>query len=340
VKSPKPGRLIGVFKRRAIAAPEFVPPMRATLVDKLPEGPEWMYEVKWDGYRALAAKHGDSIRLLSLKNKDLADSFPKVIDALKTVRAHTVLLDGEIVAVDANGHPSFQALQNRTSLGREWHIVYYALDLLRLEGEDLKHLPLEERKEKLKQVVKGSKVRLSAELPGTPTEILPTIKRAGLEGILAKRRASSYIARTRSLAWQKFKLSLSQELVIGGYNPDEDTFSSLLVGYYQDKKLMFAGKVRQGLTPGLRRTLLKLLRPLATSRCPFVNLPISKTGHFSEGITKEDMATLRWLRPERVAQVSFTEWTSYGLLRHATFLGLRDDKSPVEVAKEKVIPAA
>jgi bifunctional non-homologous end joining protein LigD len=142
------------------------------------------------------------------------------------------------------------------------------------------------------------------------------------------------MARTRTLAWQKFKLSLSQELVIGGYNPDGNTFSSLLLGYYDNGQLMFAGKVGQGFNPASRRALLKILKPLVMKRCPFVNLPLSKTGHFGEGITKEDMETLQWLKPGLVAQVSFTEWTSYGLLRHARFLGLRSDKDPREVPRE------
>lgn len=162
------------------------------------------------------------------------------------------------------------------------------------------------------------------------------VKLAGLEGIIAKRKDSVYARLTRSPAWQKLKLALSQEFVIGGYNPDEATFSSLLVGYYEGDRLMFAGKVRQGFNPSSRRALLNVLKPLAVNRCPFGNLPISKTGHFGEGITKEDMAKLKWLRPERVAQVSFTEWTSSSLLRHATFLGLRNDKNPQEVVKEEV----
>jgi bifunctional non-homologous end joining protein LigD len=200
------------------------------------------------------------VRLLNL-----AGDFPAVARAVRTIRAHTALLDGEIVASDPKGQPSFQALQNRASRRHGWHIVYYAFDLLSLEGKDLKGLPLEQRKEKLKSLVQGSSVRLSEELPGSLKEIVPVLKAAGLEGILAKRRDSIYMARTRTLAWQKFKLSLSQEFVIGGYNPDGNTFSSLLLGYYEKGQLKFAGKVRQG------------FNPLAMKRCRFVNLPLSKT---------------------------------------------------------------
>jgi bifunctional non-homologous end joining protein LigD len=166
------------------------------------------------------------------------------------------------------------------------------------------------------------------------------VRQAGLEGVVAKRKDSAYTVSTRSLAWLKFKLSLSQEFVIGGYNPDGKTFSSILAGFYDGDRLIFAGKVRQGFNPASRRTLFNGLQPLKTNRCPFANLPLNRTGHFGEGVTKEDMAALQWLRPEVVAQVSFTEWTNSGLLRHATFLGLRGDKDPKEVIREETAKEA
>ncbi len=319
---------------RRARAPKFIPPMKATLVDHLPEGPEWIYEIKWDGYRALAVKHGPEVRLLSLKNKDLNSLFPSIVAAVRTVPAGTALIDGEIVAVDSQGRPSFQALQNRVSLGRDWQVVYYAFDLLNLEGEDLRALPLSQRKERLKDLVEGTGIRFSADLRGVPEQIAKLAKRNKLEGIVAKRKESTYTPGTRSLDWRKRKLSMSQEFVIGGYNPDGKTFSSLLAGYYHEHQLMFAGKVRQGLNPASRASLMKHLQPLRVNRCPFVNLPTSKTSHFGEGITREDMPKLHWLRPKLVAQVSFTEWTDYALLRHATFMGLRTDKRPTDVLRE------
>lgn len=308
--------------------------MKATAVTELPEGSEWIYEVKWDGYRALAIKHGEDVQLLSLKNKNLAWGFPAVVTAVRTIKANTALLDGEIVAVNAEGQPSFQALQNRASLGKDWHLAYYAFDLLNLEGDNLRQLPLVERKAKLKSLVEGTQVRFSSPLPGAPKEIVPVIARAGLEGIVAKRKDSPYDAGTRSLAWRKFRLARSQEFVIGGYNPDGETFSSILAGYYEGKQLVFAGKVRQGFRPASRHALFNKLQPLKTERCSFVNLPLGKRGHFGEGITKEDMAELQWLHPKVVAQVGFTEWTTSGMLRHATYLGLRDDKDAKEVVRE------
>jgi bifunctional non-homologous end joining protein LigD len=187
----------------------------------------------------------------------------------------------------------------------------------------------------LQQVISGSEIRYNAELPGSVAAVVRTVKEAGLEGVIAKRRDSIYRANTRSNTWLKLKLEQSQEFVIGGYNPDSGSFQSILVGYYERDKLMFAGKVRQGFNPALRSTLLNKLKPLLTGRCPFCNLPTSKKSHFGEGITADDMNKRRWLKPKLVAQVRFTEWTSYGLLRHATFVGLRADKEPAEVTREQ-----
>ncbi|HSH38457.1 MAG TPA: non-homologous end-joining DNA ligase, partial [Chthoniobacterales bacterium] len=320
--------------RGRVRSPEFIPPMKATPVEKLPGGDEWIYEVKWDGYRALALKHADSVRLLSLKNKPLSSDFPDVVSAVAGLNAGTALLDGEVVAVNAEGKPSFQMLQNRGSAGRDWHIVYYAFDLLNLEGKDLRSLPLLERKQRLRELVDGSDVRYSAELEGDPEAVVVSIQNAGLEGVMAKRRDSKYLSHTRSPDWLKLRLGLAQEFVIGGYNPDGETFQSLLVGYYEGSKLIFAGKVRQGFNPSSRRKLFEIVAPLAMAKCPFGNLPSSKKSHFGEGVTADDMKKLRWLKPKLVAQVRFAEWTTYGLLRHATFLGLRDDKSAREVVHE------
>jgi bifunctional non-homologous end joining protein LigD len=317
--------------------PEFVKPMKATAVTELPNEGDWTYEVKWDGYRALTLKHGDEVRLLSLKEKSLTGDFPDVAESLGTLAAQSAVVDGEIVAVDAHGRPSFQVLQNRKKLGRGWNIVYYAFDLLDLEGRDLQGLPLHERKAKLKKLIAATgspMVRYSAELSGAPAAVIRAVAKAGLEGVVAKRRDSVYRAGTRVTTWLKLKLNKSQEFVIGGYKPDAGSFQSILVGYYDAKKLIFAGKVRQGFNPTGRARLLKELKPLRAGGCPFANLPSSRKSHFGEGITVEEMAELCWLKPKLVAQVSFTEWTNYGLLRHATFEGLRDDKDSKEIIRE------
>jgi bifunctional non-homologous end joining protein LigD len=318
------------------ATPVFVPVMKATVTAKLPEGPEWIYEVKWDGYRVEAIKNGRTVRLLSLKGKNLNADFPQVVAAVREIKADTATLDGEVVAVNAEGRPSFQVLQNRKSLGRGWHIVYYAFDLLNFEGEDLTRVPLQQRKQKLKAALGGSDVRCSDELPGDPDAIVSVIKKAGLEGIVAKRLDSEYRTGARVTSWLKLKLDQAQEFVIGGYNPNGKTFQSLLLGYYESGKLIFAGKVRQGFNGASRASLMTLMKPLVVTRCPFANLPSSRTGHFGEGVTAEDMPKLIWVRPKLIAQCRFTEWTNYGVLRHATYLGLRQDKEPFEVVREEV----
>ena len=317
-----------------VRSPEFVPPMKATAVTELPQGDEWIYEIKWDGYRALALKNGDDVQLLSLKAKNLSTDFPQVVEAVRGVSADLAVVDGEIVAIDQRGCPSFQMLQNRASLGRDWSIVYYAFDLLQLDDVDLTKRPLHERKARLRQILEGSAVRYNAELSGSAEEVLRTVRAAGLEGVVAKDRHSPYRAGTRVMTWRKLKLTKSQEFVIGGYKPNAGSFQSILPGYYQNGQLMCAGKVRQGFNPVGRAKLLKSMRPLLTSKCPFANLPTSRKSHFGEGITAEAMKELCWLKPGLVAQVSFTEWTNYGLLRHATFEGLRDDKEAREVIRE------
>jgi len=143
-----------------------------------------------------------------------------------------------------------------------------------------------------------------------------------------------YRAGRRVSSWVKLKLNRAQEFVIGGYKPDGNSFQSILPGYYEGEKLIFCGKVRQGFNPAVRRRLMREIEPLLSTRCPFANLLSSRKSHFGEGITAEEMTQLRWLRPKLVAQISFTEWTSYGMLRHATFEGLRDDKDAREIMRE------
>jgi bifunctional non-homologous end joining protein LigD len=322
--------------RERARPPHFIPPMKATAVTQLPKGDEWIYEVKWDGYRALALKNGDDVRLLSLKEKDLNSDFPQVVQGVRGVKAELAVIDGEIVAVNERGCPSFQMLQNRASLGRDWSIVFYAFDLLQLADADLTKRPLIERKAKLHSILQGSAVRYNAELSGAPEDVLRTVRAAGLEGVVAKDRHSPYRAGTRVMTWRKLKLTKSQEFVIGGYKPAAGTFQSILPGYYEESKLMFSGKVRQGFNPAARAKLLQTMRPLLIGACPFANLPTSRKSHFGEGITADEMNELCWLKPKLVAQISFTEWTNYGLLRHATFEGLRDDKDPAEVTREPV----
>ncbi len=318
-----------------IPEPQFVPPMQAKLVRDLPQGDDWIYEIKWDGYRIEALKHGDDVRLLSRNEKNHTSAFPQIRYAVAGITAHTAVLDGEIVALDDQGHPSFQALQHRTALASHHRLVYFAFDLLNLNGKDLCDLPLDVRKKELAKVLAGSRVQLSADLNGDPAIIIQAIKGADLEGLVAKRRDSRYEPANRSGAWVKVQFKRQQEFVIGGYKPEGDSFSSIAVGYYDNGKLMYAGKVRAGFNAHSRRELLKAMQPLGIPLCGFAGLPTSKTGHWGEGMTPEQMAEIQWLKPKLVAQIKFTEWTKDGHLRHADYLGLRSDKPPAEVIREQ-----
>jgi bifunctional non-homologous end joining protein LigD len=307
--------------------------MAARVVDTLPDGDEWMYEVKFDGYRALLLKDGERVQIRSRNDKDLTRTYPSVAASARRLQAHQVVVDGELVAVDVNGRPSFQALQHRGA--HPGHtIVFYAFDLLHLAGEDLTGETLQERRAKLPEVLNDSGVLLSIELPGTPRQVIDAVRSLGLEGVIAKRKTSRYTSGDRNTAWVKLKLDTQQEFVIGGYRPGPNGVDALLVGFYEDKALRFAGKVRAGFTPHVRREVFARLKAMHVDRCPFVDLPNSKASHWGGGVTSEQMSEMQWLKPALVAQVRFVEWTADGHLRHAAFLGLRSDKKASEVRRE------
>jgi bifunctional non-homologous end joining protein LigD len=320
-------------KTGASRLPAFVPPMAARLTDRLPEDGRWIYEVKFDGYRAQLRKNLDEVRIRSRNDKDLTGTYPDIRAAATRLQARTALVDGEVVAVDETGHPSFQALQHRGS--HQGHrVVFYAFDLLHLNGKDLTRRPLEERRAALPRVLDGSGILLSESLQGTVAELIEAIRGLRLEGIVAKRKDSLYDAGQRSDAWLKLKLDQQQELVIGGYRPGPQGIDALLVGYHEGRALRFAGKVRAGFTPHLRRELAAALRRHHAETCPFVDLPNSKTSHWGGGVTAEQMREMQWLKPVLVAQIRFVEWTADGHLRHAAYLGLRRDKKAKDVRRE------
>jgi len=234
-----------------------------------------------------------------------------------------------------DGRPSFQALQHRASHPKH-RIVFYAFDVLYRNGRNLMDEPLVKRRAQLPEIIgQNPTIRLSRDLPGSAAAIVAAVRAAGIEGVVAKRRNSAYRPGERSSDWVKFKLEQQQELVIGGYRPQGSMgLDALLVGYYQAKKLHFAGKVRAGFTPHIRRELVERLKPLATATCPFANLPDATTGHWGGGITAQQMREMQWARPELLPQIRFTEWTADNRLRHAAFLGLRFDKAASEVHRE------
>jgi DNA ligase D-like protein (predicted ligase) len=305
-------------------------PMMAVPARVLPVGDEWSYEVKWDGYRTLALKEGARVQLFSRNLRDVTKQYPSVARAVAGLKARTALVDGELVALDDHGRPSFQALHHQSATA----VVYYVFDVLHHDGRDLAAEPLDTRRKTLVSLTTGTNVLLSEPLPGTPDQIERAVRTLGLEGVVAKRRDSRYEAGKRRGAWVKVRFSLRQEFVVGGYKPAPIGFDSLLVGYYENRKLLYAGKVRAGLAPHPRAELVEALTRLKAARCPFANLPSSRTSHWGEGITAEDMHTLRWVKPKIVVEVAFTEWTRDANLRHASFVGRRMDKPAAEVRRE------
>jgi bifunctional non-homologous end joining protein LigD len=324
-------------KAREGARPAYVEAMAAQLVDRLPAGPEWLYELKLDGYRALILKTRDDVQIRSRNDRGLTRTYPGIAAAAGKVPADLVAIDGEIVALDEKGRPSFQALQNRAALPAGTNLVFYAFDVLHLDGRDLKSERLEDRRARLPALISGTGLLLSRDLPGEPGDIVASVRALGLEGVMAKRRDSVYEPGERSGAWVKVKVELQQEFVVGGYRPSGQSIDALIVGYYDGEALRYGGKVRAGFVPHTRREVFRQLQGIKAAPCPFVDLPTGRS-RWGGGITADEMREMQWTRPEAVAQIAFVEWTADGRLRHARFLGLRSDKSAREVHRETPAP--
>jgi bifunctional non-homologous end joining protein LigD len=290
----------------------------------LPTGDGWSYEVKWDGYRVLA-EVGRSVRLWSSNGLDATRRFPG-FDALAELPGlgHDAVLDGEVVAFDAAGRPSFQALQQGSTA-----VTYVLFDALRLAGEDLTALPYLERRERLEAAVPpdpGGRWLVSMRTSDGDA-LAEATRRQGLEGVMAKRVDSPYLPGRRSPAWVKVKHRLEQELVVGGWVPGAGnragTFGALLVGYHEGAPLRFAGRVGTGFRQRVLDELLPQLHALERATTPFDPEPPAAVRRVAH-----------WVEPRLVAQVAFGEWTDDGILRHPSFLGLRDDKDPADVVRE------
>jgi bifunctional non-homologous end joining protein LigD len=312
---------------------QFIEPMYARAVQQLPEGKDWLYEVKFDGYRCLAGKDSTGVTLWSRGANRFTDQFPAVAEACQHLPPDT-LLDGELIALDKDSRISFNLLQHHRSQAQA--ILFYAFDVIIHRGRRLIHVPLETRRELLSDIAADLKTRtplvgLSDTLDTSPAELIPLIKEFGFEGVIAKRKDSCYEIGKRSGAWLKYKVNKAQAFVIGGYTPD-NPLDALIVGYYEGDKLMFASKVRNGFVPRLRREVWGKLKRLQTDACPFANLPEKKRTQWA--LTREEMKNCAWLRPELVAQIEFTEWTPDGHLRHSRFCGMREDKEPYGVVRE------
>jgi bifunctional non-homologous end joining protein LigD len=309
----------------ALAPP---PPYRAqtaVLVDHAPEGDKWLHEEKLDGYRIGCRIDAGRVDLISRRSNDWTASFPAVRDAAKLLPVKNVLIDGEVAVVEPSGRTSFQELQNAFERGAAPHVVYFAFDLLFLDGENLMRLPLEERKARLETLLGGKRtgpIRWVSHIIGRGPDVFAAARAHGLEGIVSKRRDGPYRPGKRDTSWQKTKCVQRQEFVIGGFTDPEGSregIGALLLGYYDDGRLVYAGKVGTGFTQALALELRRALGGIEQDECPFAERP------------PEDA---HWVAPKLVGEVMFTEWTGDGTLRHPSFKGLRKDKKAKDVRRE------
>jgi bifunctional non-homologous end joining protein LigD len=313
---------------RASSTSEYQPQL-ATLVQEPPSGDGWIHEIKYDGYRIGCRIRNGRVTLISRKGKDWTAAFPEIADAAARIAVRDALLDGEVALVLPDGRTSFQALQNAFADPASHNIVYFVFDLLRLDGKSLERLPLEERKKRLRALLgrrKAGRIRYSDHVEGQGEAFLQQACRLGLEGIVSKRRDLPHRPGRHS-GWLKTKCTLRQEFVIGGFTEPEGTrvgIGALLIGYYAGGRLVFSGKVGTGFTHALAVDLRRRLDALEQHTCPFDPSPprsIARHAH--------------WVKPVLVGEVAFTEWTSEGRIRHPSFQGLRTDKNPREVVREK-----
>jgi bifunctional non-homologous end joining protein LigD len=327
------------------AKPRFIEPMKPRLVDDVPGHGDWLYELKFDGIRAIAVKDGAKVNLVSRNENELRARFPEIADAIRKLPIKECVIDGEVVALDEAGRSSFQLLQALEMEGGKAPVRFYVFDLLQLEGKSLLKLPVEQRKQLLAKLCNDvtEPIRYSGEIGGDAKSLLAEVKKRGLEGLIGKLRDSLYEPGRRSGAWIKLKCVNEQEFVIGGYTPPGGSrkyFGAILVGYYDDKKkkgdsrLKFAGKVGSGFTSKSLSILHKKFEADARDDCPFVDLPSKQGGQWVQGITPSMMKKMHWVNPKFVAQIKFAEWTRDEKLRQPVFLGLRQDKSPNEVTRE------
>jgi DNA ligase D-like protein (predicted ligase) len=320
-------RLRSLPKRNAA----FVEPMECLAVSKLPDGPQWLYEIKLDGYRALAVQ-SNGVTLMSRHRKSLGRQFPYIVEALADLPPGTVV-DGEVVAIDDSGRPDFNLLQNYQAGAAR--IRYYIFDLLCYKDRDLTRLPLIERRALLKSLTIRDPVRIADFVQASATALLLAVRQQGLEGIVGKRKDSIYEAGKRSGAWIKYRVNRGQELVIGGYMPGAHGVDSIIVGYYKGDDLIYVARVRNGFVPASRRRLFEQLRPLVMTECPFANLPDTHKSRWGDSLDADMMKKCVWVKPELVARIEFLEWTEADHLRHSNFIGLRDDKDARSVVKEQ-----
>ncbi|MFL6822969.1 MAG: DNA ligase D, partial [Xanthobacteraceae bacterium] len=320
---------------RGARLPDFVPPSFATLHETAPSGAGWAHEVKFDGYRIQARLDHGEVRLLTRKGLDWSERFPNIAAAVAKLPVRTALIDGEVVVEDKNGMSSFSELQAALKEGERERFIYYVFDLLHLDGRDLTTLPMIERKAELARLlerVRGGPIKYSEHFEEDGAAVLRHACEMGLEGIVSKRLDAPYRS-GRSDTFIKTKCSNAQELVVGGYSPSTAlprAIGALAVGHYDHGRLVYAGRVGTGYTRSVARDLWKRLHPLEISAPPFDQIPRAEARR----------SDVRWVEPKMVIEANLRGWTSDALVRQAAFKGVREDKSPREVVREKPAPTA
>jgi len=317
--------------------PKDLAPMLATLVDQPFDEAGWSYEIKWDGYRALAYCKKDEVELRSRNDKSFDKYYP-VLNALKEWKINA-LVDGELVVLNDKGESNFNKLQNWRSEA-DGSLIYYLFDLLWLEGRDLTGLPLSERRNLLQSIVPAEGIiRYSDSFETSGTKFFASAQKLGLEGIMAKRMGSLYVPGARTREWLKIKTTSRQEVVIGGYTRNEGTskqFSSLLVGVFENGRLQYTGKVGTGFTEVMQRDMMRQFKPLVQKASPFGTTPdVNKPSRFRPD---PPAAKAVWLKPLLVGEVAYREMTEDGVMRHPSFQGMREDKDARQVIREKALP--
>lgn len=311
------------------ALPEFVPPQLATLVKEPPIGDEWLNELKFDGYRMLCRVDHGKVRFWSRNRVDWTAKFPGIARAVQSIAATSAIFDGEVVVMDSRGRTSFQKLQQAMGKRGSTEFIFEVFDLIYLDGFNLTRTPLRERKLLLKKLLDAGDgsgpVRYSDHIEGSGAEVFKQACKKGIEGIVSKLATSTYDS-VRNRNWQKVKCSKQQEFVIAGYTPSKKGlpgFGSLILGVYEKGDLVYTGRVGTGFSLKKRVELKKIFDTIARKTAPFAVKPKAP-----------GLADAHWLSPRLVAEVSFTEWTSDGAIRHPSFQGLREDKKPHEVRRE------
>lgn len=312
----------------------FIEPMKAATAAAPPYNGKWLYEVKYDGFRVLAVKNGKDVELWSRNEKRLDARFPVVAKAIAKLGVKNCILDGEVCALDPAGRSSFQILQNQAETDHP--VVYYVFDVLADDKADWRTVPLLKRKDRLTAILAKAQepIRASPVFSDDPAAVLEAMRKIGTEGSIAKLKDSVYEAGRRSGAWVKIKFHKGQEFVVVGYTLPQKSrqyFGALILGYYRDKRLIFAGRVGTGFSDKALREIFGKLKALEVEK-PLVEEIQDPSGRWRPRGWKSSDS--RWIKPKLVAQVQFTEWTDDGILRHPSFQGLREDKDPIKVVRE------